>query len=128
TLTVESPAWENAVIAGQPNSVAALLYQNFKPVVPGTPAVSIAQKFGNGSVPNGNPALGPTNAAPTLCNQNYPAPYDGSAGPGTGIGDKLQAILGVTPDELSSLGTNAGPGGTPCTNLPAGGAFVGPIG
>ncbi len=133
TLTVESPAWENAVIAGQPNSVAALLYQNFKPVVPGTPAVSIAQKFGNGSVINGSTVLGPTNAAPTLCDQNYPAPYDGSAGPGTGIGDKLQAILGVTPPSLLRWRRMQVPQRpesqwTPCSNIPAGGAFVGPIG
>ena len=36
TLVVESPEWQQAVIAGQPNSVAALLYQNFKPAVAGT--------------------------------------------------------------------------------------------
>jgi len=36
TLTVESPEWEQAVIAGQPNSVAALLYMNFPPSIPGT--------------------------------------------------------------------------------------------
>ena len=126
TLTVESPAWEQAVITGQPNSVAALIYQNFPPKIPGTAAVSIAQKFGDGSVVNGSTLVpGPTNAAPTLCDQNYPAPYDGSAGPG--IGDKLQAILGVTPTELASLETNAGPNGTPCNNIPSG-PFAGTIG
>ncbi len=36
TITVESPAWRHAVIAAQPNSVAALLYQNFSPAIAGS--------------------------------------------------------------------------------------------
>src|SRR5580658_4035519 len=111
TLTVESPAWEQAVISGQPNSVAALIYQNFPPKIPGTPAVSIQQKFGDGSLPNSNPNLGPANAADTLCDQSYPAPYDGSAGPG--IGDKLIPILGVTAPEIASMNAMG------CLNTPA---------
>jgi len=44
SITVESPAWESAVAnsAGNPNSVAALLYNNFKPSVPGTEAQNCA--------------------------------------------------------------------------------------
>jgi outer membrane receptor protein involved in Fe transport len=107
TLTVESPAWEQAVIAGQPNSVAALLYSNFPPKIPGTPAVTVAQKFG-------------LNAASTLCNQSYPAPYDGSAGPG--IGDKLLPILGVTAAEITSMQMMG------CSNAVGLTPFVGSIG
>jgi len=36
-VTVESPAWRAAVEAANPNSVAALLYNNFAPSVNGTP-------------------------------------------------------------------------------------------
>src|SRR5579862_2334185 len=35
TLTVESPQWEQAVIAGAPGSVAALLYKGFPPSIAG---------------------------------------------------------------------------------------------
>jgi Carboxypeptidase regulatory-like domain len=40
TIEVESSAWEQAVATAAPNSVAALLYSNFKPSVPGTVAQS----------------------------------------------------------------------------------------
>src|ERR1700691_5923518 len=42
-ITVESPEWRSAVEAGAPNSVAALLYNNFAPSIPGTSGVSLDQ-------------------------------------------------------------------------------------
>ena len=38
TLVVESPQWEQAVVAGAPGSVAGLLYKNFPPTIAGTPS------------------------------------------------------------------------------------------
>jgi outer membrane receptor protein involved in Fe transport len=40
-ITVESPEWRAAVEAGAPNSVAALLYNNFAPSIPGTSGQSL---------------------------------------------------------------------------------------
>jgi hypothetical protein len=37
-ITVESPAWRTAVASAAPNSVAALLYNNFAPSIPGSEA------------------------------------------------------------------------------------------
>jgi outer membrane receptor protein involved in Fe transport len=42
-ITVESPEWRAAVEAGAPNSVAALLYNNFAPSIPGSSGVSLDQ-------------------------------------------------------------------------------------
>jgi len=109
TLTVESPAWEQAVIAGQPDSVASLLYQNFKPSVPGTTLTTIGQFLG------GNPT---GSAAYNLCDNTYPSPYNT---PGSGIGDKLLPIFGVTSAEIAQMNTMG------CTNTPAA-PFVGTIG
>jgi hypothetical protein len=111
TLTVESPAWEQAVIAGQPSSVAALIYQNFPPAIPGTTLQTI------GSFLAGNPT---GSAAYNLCDQSYPAPYDGSNGPG--IGDKLLPIFGVTSAEITQMQ------GMGCTNAAGLTPFVGTIG
>ena len=101
TVLVESSAWENAVIQGAPGSVAALLYKNFKPTVPGTPSVTLGGYLG-------------TDLTNRLCDTSYPAGF-GS------IGTKLQPILGVTPAEFAEMQT-AG-----CGNLPAA-PFVGTVG
>ena len=83
TLVVESPEWQQAVIAGQPNSVAALLYQNFKPAVAGTTQSTISDYFGFDMFQN--VCDGP--------NSIY------GFGPGVpNIGSRLQPILGVTVD------------------------------
>jgi hypothetical protein len=109
TLVVESPQWENAVIAGQPNSVAALLYQNFKPSVPGTTLFTVNDYFGGSSTT-------PADLSNRLCNLTsmYPAPYNS-------IGTRLQPIFGVTATEFTEMQ------GMGCTNLPAG-PFVGTVG
>lgn len=102
-ILVESPEWEQAVISGQPNSVAALLYQNFKPSVPGTPTANVAQYFG-------------TDLSSRLCNLSYPTDPINSQ-----IGSRLMPIFGVTPTELGEMQTMG------CANTPAA-AFVGTVG
>jgi outer membrane receptor protein involved in Fe transport len=99
TLTVESPQWEKAVIAGAPNSVAALLYKNFPPAVPGTEATSL------NSYVLGNTTAYPNGFAGILCDKTYPTGF-GS------IGTKLQPILGVTAADISAM-TALGCGNTP---------------
>src|SRR6185312_8705884 len=44
TLTVESQQWEQAVIAGAPGSVAALLYKGFPPSIAGIPKTRCVRK------------------------------------------------------------------------------------
>jgi outer membrane receptor protein involved in Fe transport len=106
TLVVESPEWQQAVIAGQPNSVAALLYQNFKPAVAGSTQSTISDYFGFDM--SQNVCDGP--------NSIY------GFGPGVpNIGSRLQPILGVTVKEMGEMAT-AG-----CTNIPSA-AIVGTIG
>jgi outer membrane receptor protein involved in Fe transport len=96
TLTVESAAWRQAVIAGQPNSVASLLYNNFPPSIPGNPS-------------NGTSLLsyvgGETGIAERLCNT-----WLGYAGFGNTIVPKLAPILGVTATDLQAIASLPGPG------------------
>ncbi|MFZ1010046.1 MAG: carboxypeptidase regulatory-like domain-containing protein [Candidatus Sulfotelmatobacter sp.] len=101
TLTVESPQWEQAVIAGQPNSVAALLYQNFKPSVAGNEQSTILSYFGG-------------DLTSRLCDKSYPTGFGY-------IGTRLQPIFGVTSAELAEMQ------GMGCGNTPAA-ASVGTVG
>jgi outer membrane receptor protein involved in Fe transport len=117
TLIVESPEWQQAVIGGQPNSVAALLYQNFKPAVAGTTLFDVNCYFGgfDSSCPSstGNTTT-VADLSGRLCDQGYPAGF-GS------IGTRLQPIFGVTAAEFTAMQ------GLGCGNLPAG-PFVGTVG
>ena len=107
TLVVESPEWQQAVIAGQPNSVAALLYQNFKPAVAGTTQSTISDYFGFDMFQN--VCDGP--------NSIY------GFGPGVpNIGSRLQPILGVTLTEMWPRWQQP-----VCTNIPSA-PIVGTIG
>ncbi|HUK48881.1 MAG TPA: TonB-dependent receptor, partial [Terriglobales bacterium] len=106
TLTVESPAWQQAVIAGAPNSVAALLYKNFPPAVPGTTKVTLDQYVG---FPGSSTAF-----ASLMCDATYPAGF-GS------IGTKLQPILGATAGDIAAMNTMG------CGNTPAA-PFTGSVG
>ena len=115
TLTVESPAWEQAVIAGQPNSVAALMYKNFPPKVPGVEVVDLNDYWLKAL---GQPAGGVADLSSRLCDVSYPAGF-GS------IGTKLQSIFGVTAAEFAKMGP--APGGLGCGNRPSA-AFVGTVG
>ena len=108
TLTVESPQWEQAVIAGAPNSTAALIYSHFPPVVAGTPGPTLNQYV------LGNTTGYPSGFAGILCDTTYPG---GSAPGGFGsIGTKLQPILGVTPADIAAM-TTLGCGNTPTSPI-----------
>ena len=102
TLLVESPQWEQAVIAGQPNSVAALLYKNFPPAIPGTTNTTLNQYWLSAL---GQPAGGVANLATRLCDVTYPAGFGN-------IGSKLQPIFGVTAAEIATM-QSLGCGNTP---------------
>jgi hypothetical protein len=102
-IIVESPEWRQAVIAGQPNSVAALLYKNFAPSVSGSPRSTLAGYFG-------------TDLSSRLCDKSYPSDPVNSL-----IGTRLLPIFGVTPTELTKMQTMG------CGNTPAS-AFVGTVG
>jgi len=115
-ILVESPEWANAVIAGQPNSVAALLYKNFPVSVPGSQVADLNCYFGGI-----DPTCNPNNVAPVLadlskklCDNSYPT----GAPP---IGSRLLPIFGVTPTELGEMQTMG------CSNTP-GAAFFGTVG
>lgn len=101
TLTVESPQWEQAVIAGAPNSVAALMYKNFPPVIAGTAGPTLNDYV------LGNTTSYPNGFAGILCDATYPAGF-GS------IGTRLQPILGVTAADRATMTTLG------CGNTPAG--------
>jgi Carboxypeptidase regulatory-like domain/TonB dependent receptor len=90
TITVESPQWRTAVEAGAPNSVAALLYNNFSPAVAGTPSQTLDQYV--------TQLTGSTNYTQWLC-------YTNSQGITTAQ-TKLVPILGVTQaDAANAAGT-----------------------
>jgi hypothetical protein len=83
-ITVESPQWEQAVEAGAPNSVAALLYKNFPPSIAGTPIPgSTLDSFTGG------------NYTPYLC---MPGPTAGTFVPNT----RLIPVLGVTATDVTN--------------------------
>ncbi len=89
TLTVESTAWRQAVAAGQPNSVAALLYNNFPPSIPGNASAGTSLL---------NYVGGETGIAEYLCNT-----WVGYAGFGNTIVPKLAPILGVTATDIAAI-------------------------
>lgn len=105
TLIVESPQWEQAVISGNPNSVAALMYKGFKPAVPGTPFVSLGGYVAGYANTVTNGVSDPVGFATLLCDAHYPSGF-GS------IGTKLQPILGVTSGEITLM-NKMGCGNTP---------------
>lgn len=115
-ILVESPQWAQAVIAGQPNSVAALLYQNFKPSVAGSQVADLNCYFGGI-----DSTCNPNNVTPVaadlsgrLCDISYPA--------GTPpIGSRLLPIFGVTASEIAEMQTMG------CGNTPAA-PFMGTVG
>lgn len=124
TLTVESTAWRDGVVAaaaepGAYNSVAALLYSHFPPAIPGSQtgasAVSLQSYLGD---PGGTGS----GVASLLCDNTYPAPYgDGPAS----IPTRLAPIVGVTAGEIGLM-TGMG-----CGNIAAvapAGPFTGTFG
>ncbi|MGB6386703.1 MAG: TonB-dependent receptor [Terriglobales bacterium] len=91
-ITVESPAWEQAVEAGAPNSVAALLYKNFPPSIPGTQSSTL-----DGYVP-ANYLNSTPDYTGYLCN--------------TAIAPQLVPIIGITSQDVTNAAQPANPLGT----------------
>jgi outer membrane receptor for ferrienterochelin and colicin len=87
TITVESPDWRSAVEAGNPNSVAALLYKNFPPSIIGTPVTTGAGQTLNSFV-KPNPITNAPDFTGYLCN---PA-----------IAAKVIPILGVNANDVAN--------------------------
>ncbi len=95
TITVESPQWRQAVIAGQPNSVAALLYKNFAPAVTGSPIPgSTLNSFTGGDYTQ------------YLCSSGTFA--------GPLVSARLAPILGVTAADQATMAAD----GCPAGNIP----------
>jgi hypothetical protein len=91
-ITVESPQWRAAVEAGAPNSVAALLYSNFAPSIPGTTGISLDTYAGL------NPATStPANYNQWLCNgQTFAASGLSSIAP------NIIPIIGVVAQDVAN--------------------------
>jgi hypothetical protein len=102
TLIVESPEWQQAVISGAPNSVAALLYKNFPPKVAGSAFKTLDQYVG---FPNNSTGANPAAFAKLLCDASYPTGFGN-------IGNKLLPILGATSNDIAQMHT-LGCGNTP---------------
>jgi Carboxypeptidase regulatory-like domain/TonB dependent receptor len=82
TIKIESPEWRAAVRAAFPNSVANLLYSNFKPLLPGTNPVSLNGYTGGDFT-------------------TYLCPSDSSPAAAT-IAGRLQHLLGVTSTDITN--------------------------
>lgn len=105
-IVVETAEWRNAVIAANPNSVAALLYQNFAPSTPGTPLMTLREYVED---PTGSGGFGSTSFADYLCIDNSADRVVNGIGPVTG----LAAMFGVTAQDQADM-VAAG-----CANIPA---------
>ena len=102
TITVESPEWRQAVIAGQPNSVAALLYQNFAPSIPGTQQSTLDQYVPGTTQAYGLVPAGTPDYTSWLCS-DFNSPL---------IAARAATVLGVTATDRAIM---AGEG---CTSIP----------
>ncbi len=90
-IVIESQAWRDAVIAAQPNSVAALLYKNFKPSTSGTPSATLDDFTGG-------------DYSFYLCDQNS----------STAIVDKIGSIIGVTAADQANIAAYNAANGASC--------------
>jgi len=95
TVTAETPEFRQAVIAGLPNSAAALLYKNFAPTAAGHDAVDMETYYG-----------GHAAAESTL--SGYLCPDNSNAL----IAGRMAAIIGVTAEDQAAMAT-AGCGAIP---------------
>jgi outer membrane receptor protein involved in Fe transport len=102
-ISVEAPEWRQAVIAAQPNSVAALLYSNFAPSISGTPRLTLDQYISGGNEPIG------------FSYGDYLCPdYVGAT-----LAAKFQSMLGVTAADQTAMASNLSSTGKPCSAIPA---------
>jgi len=102
----ESPQWRSAVIAAAPNSVAALLYQNFQPRLSGNLSATLDQFVTGGSSPSGLVGF-PQFLCPDFTNG--------------AIAGRWATIMGVTAADVAAMSDPnfLGPGVGPCTSIPA---------
>ncbi len=96
TVTAESPEFRQAVIAGLPNSTAALLYKDFAPTIPGHAPVDLESYFGGHAAAEG--AL-----------SGYLCPGNSNAL----IAGRMAAIIGVTAEDQAAMATIPGCGAIP---------------
>ncbi len=113
SLTVESPAFEQATIAGQPNSVAALLYSHFSPTIPGSAATTLDNYICGAPGCEGTVGVQPnqsfTSYAQYLCPDSFPG--------NPGIAAKMAKIIGVTAADQALLAQAATSGGVGCSSI-----------
>jgi hypothetical protein len=93
-IVVETAEWRQAVAAANPNSVAALLYNNFAPSTPGTPFQTLAEY-----VTGGAGGFGASTFAEYLCPDTS---GDGRVALGIGPLAGLQSMFGI---EAGDIGT-----------------------
>lgn len=91
---VESPEWRTAVIAaapgtGAPSDIAALLYGDFAPLVPGQPVATLNEYFGGS-------ALAPADLGFYLCQDTYVGLNDPNDPTGALHAQAMANIIGVT--------------------------------
>jgi hypothetical protein len=106
--TVESPAWRDAVAAANPNSVANVLYQSFKPSVDlgaDTTFANLDAYVSGGGSPSGN-------AYTTYLCDSYLSASSGPGSQGLAMAKRLANVIGVTASEsafLSAAGSGCSP-------------------
>jgi hypothetical protein len=101
TITVESPAWRQAVIAAQPNSVAALLYQNFVPSIPGTQQSTLDQYVPGTTADFTDPTLGLVPSGTPDYTSWLCADFNNST-----ISGRMATVLGVTATDRAIMANN----------------------
>lgn len=108
-ITVESPAWRQAVIAAQPNSVAALLYKNFTPAIPGSTLASLDQY-----VPGTDDTVIPIVTKGTPNYESWLCPDFNSPA----IAARMATVLGVTATDRAIMNYSSSTH-TACSATPA---------
>lgn len=104
TATVESPEWRQAVIAAEPNSVAALLYGKFTPSITGAPTGATLDSY---LQPGGGEPYG-YSYGDYLC-PDYVGPT---------LAGKFQHMLGVTAADQAAMALPLTSTGAPCSAIP----------
>jgi hypothetical protein len=107
SITIESPQWRQAVAAAEPNSVAALLYNNFAPAVPGTPKYTLDQYLGGGVSASSVQPEGFT-YSDYLCPDFV----------GATLATKFQSLFGVTAADQAAMSAPLHSTGAPCSAIP----------
>jgi hypothetical protein len=107
SITVESPAWRQAIESTESSSVAALLYKNFVPSVAGTTKFTLDQYLGGGVSANSQQPEGFTYG-------DYLCPD--FVGPQLAI--KFQSLFGVTAADQAAMAAGLHSTGAPCSAIP----------